>query len=97
VLGGPPVYSRDLSDQTSLLEMHAGNGDMTDLGRRFVTCFVLSADDARLPDDPEFRAALRAYMEWAVQDVLAFSPVGSIVPPGAHVPRWSWDGLQAAV
>ena len=96
VLGGPPVYSRDLSDQTSLLEMHAGNGDMTDLGRRFVTCFVLSADDAGLPDDPEFRAALRAYMEWAVQDVLVFSPVGSVVPPAARVPRWSWDGLQAS-
>ena len=54
--------------------MHAGNGDMTDLGRRFVECFVLSADDAGLPADPEFRAALRAYMEWAVADVLVYSP-----------------------
>ena len=95
VLGGPPVYSRDLSDQTSLLEMHSGTGDMTDLGRRFLTCFLQAADDARLPDDSEFRAALRAYMEWAVQDVLVFSPVGSVVPPAARVPRWSWDGLQS--
>jgi hemoglobin len=95
VLGGPPVYSHDLSDQTALLEMHAGNGDMTDLGRRFVTCFVQAADDAGLPDDPEFRAALRAYMEWAVSDVLVYSPEGSIVPPGAPVPRWSWDGLRS--
>jgi hemoglobin len=96
VFGGPPVYSRDLSDQTSLLEMHAGNGDMTDLGRRFVACFVQAADDAGMPDDPEFRAVLRAYMEWAVDDVLVFSPAGSLVPPGAQVPHWSWDGLQAS-
>jgi hemoglobin len=95
VLGGPALYSQELSDQTSLLQMHAGNGDMTDLGRRFVECFVLSADDAGLPDDPEFRAALRAYMEWAVADVLVYSPVGSVAPAGKPVPRWTWDGLQS--
>jgi hemoglobin len=96
VLGGPPVYSQSLSDQSSLLEMHAGNGPMDDLGRRFVECFVLAADDAGLPADPEFRAALRAYMEWAVDDVLVYSPVESVVLPGARVPRWSWDGLQTS-
>jgi hemoglobin len=95
VLGGPPVYSQSLSDQSSLLAMHAGNGDMTDLGRRFVVCFGQAADDAGLPDDPEFRAALRAYMEWAVADVLVYSPQRSVVPPGAGMPRWSWDGLQS--
>ncbi len=94
VLGGPAVYSQSLSDQSSLLAIHAGHGDMTDLGRRFVVCFAQAADDAGLPDDPEFRAALRAYMEWAVDDVLVYSPEGSVVPPGAAVPRWSWDGLQ---
>ena len=67
---------------------------MTDLGRRFVACFVQAADDARLPEDPEFRAALRSYMEWAVADVLVYSPHGSAVPAGLPVPRWSWDGLQ---
>jgi hypothetical protein len=29
-----------------------------------------------------------------VDDVLVFSPVGSVVPPGGRVPHWSWDGLQ---
>ena len=77
-----------------MLQMHAGNGDMTDLGRRFVDCFVRAADDAGLPADPEFRAALAAYMRWAVDDVLRYSPVGSVAPPGAAMPHWSWDGLQ---
>ena len=67
---------------------------MTDLGRRFVACFVQAADDAGLPDDPAFRAALRAYMEWAVSDVLVYSPQGAQVPTGLPTPHWSWDGLQ---
>jgi hemoglobin len=93
VLGGPPRYSQLSVDHSSLLRMHAGNGDMGDLGRRFVDCFAGAADDARLPADPAFRAALRAYMEWAVGDVLAYSAVDAVVPGGQTVPRWSWDGL----
>jgi hemoglobin len=95
VMGGPPAYSQSCGNQSALLHMHSGNGDMTDLGRRFVECFVLAADDAGLPDDPEFRAALRTYMEWAVADMLTYSPVDATVPTGMAMPRWSWDGLQA--
>ena len=78
VMGGPPRYSALPADQSFVLHLHSGNGDITDLGRRFVTCFVDAADDAGLPADPEFRAALRAYMEWAVADVLAYSAEGSV-------------------
>lgn len=95
VMGGPPRYSRLGGDQPTLLRMHAGNGDMTDLGARFVSCFVAAADDAGLPADAEFRAALRAYMEWAVGQVLAHPEVED-VPADLPIPRWSWDGLQPA-
>ena len=95
VMGGPPDYSGRCGDQAGLLRMHAGNGEMGDLGRRFVACFVAAADDAGLPADPEFRDALRAYMEWAVDDVLAYSPRDAVVPAGTAMPRWSWSGLQA--
>ena len=94
VMGGPPNYSSSCGDQSSLQQMHAGNGDMTDLGLRFVACFVKAADDAGLPDDPAFRAALRAYMEWAVADVLVYSPKGAQVPTELAMPHWSWNGLQ---
>lgn len=67
---------------------------MRDLGRPFVDCFVAAADDARLPEDLEFRAALRGYMEWAVDDVLACSAEDSVVPPDVPMPRWSWEGLE---
>jgi hemoglobin len=97
VMGGPPLYSQTCGDQSGVLEMHAGNGDMTDLGRRFVECFVNAADDAGLPDDTEFRAALRAYMEWAVGEVLVYGPPGTPVASGLPVPRWTWDGPQSSV
>jgi hemoglobin len=84
VLGGPPAYSQSCGNQTGLLHMHSGNGDMSDLGERFVRCFVLAMDDAGLPDDPAFRAALSAYMRWAVDDVLVYSR-----PPEAHGARVS--------
>jgi hemoglobin len=94
VLGGPPHYSRSCGNQSSVLHMHAGNGDMGDLGRRFVDCFVGAMDDAGLPDDAAFRAAMRAYMQWAVDDVLVYSPEDAAVPAEVIMPQWSWDGLQ---
>jgi hemoglobin len=97
VMGGPPAYSGECGgDESGLVLMHAGNGDMSDLARRFVECFVLAADDAGLPDDPEFRAALRAYMEWAVGDVALSHPHDNDVPADLKIPHWSWDGLQSA-
>ena len=93
VMGGPPAYSETCGDHTSVLVMHAGNGDLSDLGRRFVECFTAAADDAGLPDPPEFRAALRAYMTWAVDEVLAYGPPDAKVAEGLPMPRWSWDGL----
>ena len=65
VLGGPPTYSARYGGHSEVMRMHAGHGMEADLGERFVACFVAAADDAGLPDEPELRAALRAYMEWA--------------------------------
>jgi hemoglobin len=106
VMGGPTAYTDTCGDHTFVLRMHAGNGDLTDLGRRFVACFDAAADDAGLPDEPAFRAALHAYMEWAVGDVLAPGPERPSergdrppevqVAEGLGLPRWSWDGLVEA-
>jgi hemoglobin len=95
VFGGPATYTQSCGGQSWMLGIHAGAGAEDELGERFVQCFVRAADDAGLPGDAEFRAALRAYMEWAVAQVMACSPRGSPVPAGLAVPRWSWDGLQA--
>jgi hemoglobin len=93
--GGPARYSAACADQTYLVRLHAGNGDMSDLGRRFADCFMLAADDAGWPADPEFRTAIRGYIDWAVLAVALSHPGDTDVPAGLPVPHWSWNGLQA--
>ncbi|HET6816326.1 MAG TPA: hypothetical protein VFH66_03770 [Mycobacteriales bacterium] len=98
VLGGPPAYSQECAgDQTTLLAMHSGHGDMDDLARRFVECFVAAMDDATLPADTEFRAAMRAYMECAVREFVAYPDDPPTVPSGLAIPRWSWDGAAGPI
>jgi hemoglobin len=96
VLGGPPVYSTECGDESTVLRMHSGNGEMGDLGARFLACFIAAMDDAALPGDPEFRAALAAYMRWAVDRFLAYPDETTLVPSGLGMPRWDWSGLVQA-
>jgi len=94
VFGGPERFSQECGGHSGMIGVHAGQGAHEELGERFVACFVQAADDAGLPADPQFRAALRSYMEWAVAEVISYSPPGSHVPGGLATPRWSWDGLS---
>lgn len=96
MLGGPSTFSETCGDETHVLALHCGNGEMGDLPERFYTCFVLALDDAGLPDDPEFRAAIQAYMRWAVDNLMAYSAVDTVVPTGLPMPRWGWDGLETS-
>jgi hemoglobin len=74
-----------------MLEIHARQGGES-LEPNFVSCFVQAIDDAQLPDDPDFRASMRRYIEWATKDVVSYLAKESVVPPNLAVPRWSWDG-----
>jgi hemoglobin len=94
VFGGPARYSESYGGHPAMLGIHAGHGAGDDLGPRFVACFMQAVDDAQLPEDPDFRASLRSYMEWAVGEVLSYSPSGAQVPADLRVPRWSWNGPE---
>lgn|ERR1700730_2051871 len=94
VFGGPARYSESYGGHSGMLGIHAGQGAGDDYGPRFVACFMRAADDVGLPDDPDFRAGLRSYMEWATHEVLSYSASGSKVPADLRVPRWSWNGLE---
>ncbi len=69
VFGGPKRYSGSLGGHSGMLTIHAGQGASEDLSTRFVACFMQATDDAGLPDDPEFRASIQSYIEWAVKEV----------------------------
>jgi hemoglobin len=95
VLGGPPRFSQSCGGHSAMLTLHAGQGMEDDLGERFVQCFVQAIDDAELPEDPDLRGALHAYMRWAVDEVMAYNTSDPEVAPDLVMPKWSWDGLQA--
>jgi hemoglobin len=99
VLGGPARFSAAADDtagaHSAVLRLHANNGAETDLGGRFVTCFVAAMDDAGLPEDEQLRASLRGYIEWAAGEVMVYSPPDAQVPSGMAMPRWTWHGLAA--
>ena len=92
VFGGPPRYSESFGGHSAMLEIHARQGTGDGWDERFVTCFMQAADDAGLPGDEEFRAAIRAYMEWAASEVVSYAPAEAQVPLDLPVPRWSWSG-----
>ena len=50
---------------------------------RWVVLAVRSADEAVLPADPQFRAALTSYLEWT-------SRAGAPSDPAGHPPAWDW-------
>jgi hemoglobin len=50
----------------------------------------LAADDAELPADPEFRAALVGYLEWGTRLAMHNSQPGADVVQKAPVPHWGW-------
>jgi len=94
VFGGPASYSSLHGDHAAVLGIHAGTGADDEFGPRFVACFVQALDDARLPDDPGFRSAMRSYIEDATREVMSYAAVGSEAPAAAKVPRWSWNGPE---
>jgi hemoglobin len=95
VLGGPPRYSGECGNHAGVVALHCGNGDLGDLNRRFLDCFTQAMDDAGLPDDASFRAAMRGYLQWAIGEISGRPDDGAGVGADTPMPRWSWDGPQA--
>jgi hemoglobin len=90
VFGGPDRYTRELGGYENMLARHRGLGIAPQQRARFVSLMSRAADDAGLPDDPEFRSALLAYLEWGTRLAMHNSQPGAAVAPHAPVPRWGW-------
>ena len=69
-----------------MLAHHRGLAITAEQRFRFASLMSLAADDAGLPDDPEFRAALVGYLEWGTRLAMHNSQPGAEVveqAPGA--------------
>ncbi|HEX3393672.1 MAG TPA: group II truncated hemoglobin [Acidimicrobiales bacterium] len=90
VFGGPASYTDEFGGYTVMVDKHRNLGISAEQRRRFVALMSAAADDAGLPDDPEFRSALLAYLEWGTRLAMSNSQPGADVVPQAPVPRWGW-------
>ena len=90
VFGGPARYTDELGGYEAMVAKHRGLAITPEQRFRFASLMSLAADDAALPDDPEFRSAFMAYVEWGTRLALHNSQPGADVAPHAPVPRWGW-------
>jgi truncated hemoglobin YjbI len=90
VFGGPKLYSERFGDYDRMLGRHLNRALTEDQRARWVSLLLRSLDDAGLPDDPEWRAAFVAYIEWGSRIAKENSTPGAHPPVGMPIPRWWW-------
>src|SRR5712691_5454732 len=101
VFGGP---AEDAADRGGYQQLATGDASRTlteEQRARWVALAAQAAQEAGLPADPEFRAALSSYLEWGSRasaaqsgpgaaSPAAQSAPGAASPAGQAVPRWTW-------
>ena len=90
VMGGPAAYTEEHGGYEHMLGKHRGLGITSEQRLRFVTLLSRAADDAGLPADPEFRAAIMGYAEWGTRLALHNSQPDAAPAAHAPVPLWGW-------
>ncbi len=90
VFGGPPCYSGEYGGYPRMIGQHIGKELTEEKRARWVTLILRSAEDARLPSDPEFRSAFTSYIEWGSRIALENSKAGAQPPEHMPMPHWDW-------
>jgi len=90
VFGGPASYTERLGGYERMVAHHVDLDISKEQRFRFTSLMSMAADDAGLPDDPEFRAAFMGYVEWGTRLAMSNSRPGAEVVQHAPVPRWGW-------
>src|SRR3984893_10637734 len=87
VLGGPKLYSGDgKHSHSSMVAKHLGRHLTEEQRKRWMWLLLETADELKMPDDPEFRSALVGYLEWGSRIAVINSPPGETVAPHAPMP-----------
>jgi hemoglobin len=95
-LGGPPTFSDQYGDETSVVQIHSGHGLHVEMDQRAIACFDAALVDTGLANDDRLRGVLHDYFAWATTGAMArYHRSADDVPADLPLPQWSWDGPVA--
>jgi hemoglobin len=90
VFGGPSTYSAEHGGHANMIRHHLGRHLTQEQRRRWIELLLACGDEIGLPDDPEFRSAFVAYLEWGTRLAVINSQPGANVTEDQPMPRWGW-------
>jgi hemoglobin len=94
VLGGPTEYSAAHGGHPHMIRRHLNRQLSQEQRREWIALLLDTADELKLPDDPEFRSALVGYLEWGSRLAVINSQAGATVDEGTPMPKWGWGEVK---
>jgi hemoglobin len=94
VFRGPREYSAKRGGHPNMVRRHLSRGLTEEQRRRWIELLLECADEVGLPDDPEFRSAFVAYLEWGTRLAVINSQPGAEVVEGTPMPSWGWGEVK---
>ncbi|MFZ0388529.1 MAG: CDGSH iron-sulfur domain-containing protein [Solirubrobacteraceae bacterium] len=91
VFGGANNYSHEYGGYPRMLSQHVGKGLTEQQRVRWVELLMRSAHEAGLANDPEFRSAFQAYIEWGSRLAVENSQTDARPPEHMPMPHWDWN------
>lgn len=91
VLGGPKLYSESEGSHFKMIQKHLSKHLTNAQRKRWIDLLLQTADELNLPDDPEFRSAFMAYLEWGTRIAVINSNTSEVTEsPDVPMPVWGW-------
>ena len=91
VFGGPEMYSTEEGSHFKMIQKHLAKHLNEQHRKRWVSLLIETADEMGLPDDPEFRSAFVAYIEWGTRIAVINSNTEELnMNPDEAMPKWGW-------
>ena len=91
VFGGPKMYSSNEGSHFKMIQKHLFRQLTEPHRKQWVKLLIEAADEIEVPDDPEFRSAFVAYIEWGTRiAVLNSNATGFVMNENEPMPKWNW-------
>jgi hemoglobin len=92
VFGGPTLYSAEngRTAHAGMVSHHLGRMLTEPQRKRWIALLLECADAVGLPDDPEFRSAFVAYLEWGTRLAVLNSRTEVNPITTEPMPKWGW-------